>query len=88
MIKLVGKIKEIVAEETRNSHTKKVMRKKNLILKMDKNQLVKIQFQGKEMNMLEGFKENQEVLVECIFRGQYTTNRFYDNIVGKKIIKH
>ena len=88
MIKLVGKIKEIVPEETYKAHSKKLMKKKNVILKMENNQLVKVQFQGHEMNLLEGFKENQEVLIECIFRGQYSTNRFYDNIVGKKIIKH
>lgn len=88
MIKLVGKIKEIVPEETYKSYSKKLMKKKNVILKMENNQLVKIQFQGHDMNLLEGFKENQEVLIECVFRGQYTTNRFYDNIVGKRIIKH
>lgn len=58
MIKLHGKIKEIVTEDTYKTHLKKLVKKKNVILKMENNQLVKIQFQGHEMNLLEGFKEN------------------------------
>lgn len=88
MVTLIGKIKEIVPEETYKSHSKKLMRKKNVILKMENNQLAKVQFQGNDMSLLDSFKENQEVLIECVFKGQYTTNRFYDNIIGKRIIKH
>jgi len=87
MIRLIGKIREIYTEETYKTHTKKLVKKNNLILKMENEQLVQIQFQGKDMNLLKGFRENQEVVVDCIFRGQYTSKRFYDNIVGKKIVK-
>lgn len=87
MTRLIGKIREIREEETYKSHTKKHIKKNNLILKMENEQLVQIQFQGKDMELLKGFKENQEVVIDCIFRGQYTSKRFYDNIVGKKIVK-
>lgn len=86
-MKLIGKIVEIYKEETYKAHTKRLVKKNNLILKMENNQLAQIQFQGKDMDLLKGFRENQEVVVDCIFRGQYTSKRFYDNIVGKKIVK-
>lgn len=87
MKQFIGTIKEIYTEQTYKRKIQKTIEKEVVILKMELGQLVSIQFQGKQRELLKEFKENQEVIIDCVFNGQRTTKRFYDNIIGKKIVK-
>lgn len=86
-MEFIGTIKEIFTEKIHKSHSNRMMEKTVVILKMNNNQLVSIQFQGEKRNLVKGFTEQQEVVIEAFFNGQRTSKRFYDNIVGKKICK-
>lgn len=86
-MQFIGTIKEIYTEVVHKTTSKKVIEKKVVILKMERDQMVSIQFQGINKDLPNGYSENQEVVIDAIFRGQRTSKRFYDNIVGQKIVK-
>lgn len=87
MTQLIGKIKDIYTECIIKTHTDRKIEKKIVILKMEGNQQAAIQFQGPDKSLLDEYRENQEVIIDVLFNGQRTSKRFYDNIIGKKIVK-
>jgi len=87
MTKFIGRIQEIYTEKVFKTHTNRHIEKEVVILKMEQNQHISVQFQGEQRKLLEGYRENQEVIIEGIFNGQRTSKRFYDNIIGKSIVK-
>lgn len=86
-MRFIGTIQEIYTEQVHKPKVGRIIEKDVLILKMEKGQLVSIQFQGKYRQLLKLYKEGQEVIIEAHFNGQRTTKRFYDNILGRKIVK-
>lgn len=87
MTQLIGRIKDIYDECIIKTHSERRIEKKIVILKMEGDQQAAIQFQGPDKSLLTDYRENQEVIIDVIFNGQRTSKRFYDNIIGKKIVK-
>jgi len=86
-MKIIGKISEIYTEQIHKPKSGKVVEKEVVILKMEMGQSVSVQFQGKDRELLKSYKENQEVIIDVFFNGQKTSKRFYDNILGRAIVK-
>ena len=75
-----GIIQEI-KDCSENDRTNKVV-----MLKLNKEESIAIQFQGKRANILDGFKENTKVSVAFKFKAKKSNmERFYNNLIGKSI---
>lgn len=75
-----GIIQEI-KDCSENDRTNKVV-----MLELNKNQSIAIQFQGKRAKMLDEFKEKMKVSVAFEFKAKKSNmERFYNNLIGKSI---
>lgn len=78
----IGKIEDITTQH----HNGKV--KRTVKLRIEDNQFAFFEFQGRNVNLLEGFKKNDSVKLFFVFNG--LTSRLgvhYNNLIGKSIKK-
>lgn len=78
----IGKIEDI----TTQNHNNKV--KRTVKLRIEDNQFAFFEFQGKNVNLLQGLKKNDDVKLYFEFKG--LTSRLgvhYNNLIGRNIKK-
>ena len=80
MTELTGTI-QTITQENNNGKDKKIV-----TLNAGRNNILFIEFQGKMMNVLENFRENQQVKIRLRFNGKISKlGRRYNNLIGKSI---
>lgn len=78
----VGKIEDITTQNI-NGKVKRTVK-----LRIENEQFAFFEFQGRNVNLLQGFKKNDDVKLSFVFKG--LTSRLgvhYNNLIGKNINK-
>lgn len=72
---------EAIEKENNNGHDKKI-----LTVKVGRNNVVFVEFQGNKINILNNISAGQKVVIKFRFNGKISKmGRRYNNIIGKSI---